>query len=70
MWNLNFVPSIIVQGKMIDNIENNITKTQDYVEEAKKETASAVVYQSKARRVSTSLTNYNFFCLLTESFYT
>jgi len=38
------------QGKMIDNIENNITKTQDYVEEAKKETASAVVYQSKARR--------------------
>jgi len=35
---------------MIDNIENNMQNTQNYVEVAKNETKAAVVYQSKARR--------------------
>jgi syntaxin 1A len=38
------------QGEMIDNIENNMQNTQNYVEVAKNETKAAVVYQSKARR--------------------
>jgi hypothetical protein len=36
---------------MIDNIENNINSTVNYVEQAKEETKQAVVYQKKARRV-------------------
>jgi hypothetical protein len=36
---------------MIDNIESNILNTQNYVEEAKKQTKEAVVFQAKARRV-------------------
>ena len=39
---------------MIDNIENNIRSTLDYVESAKEETKQAVVYQKKARRVRRS----------------
>lgn len=38
------------QGEMIDNIENNMSNTANYVEVAKNETKAAVVYQSKARR--------------------
>ncbi len=37
---------------MIDNIERNIMATVAYVEQANIETKAAVVYQSKARRVS------------------
>ena len=36
---------------MIDNIENNMMNTVQYVEVAKQETKAAVVYQKKARRV-------------------
>lgn len=36
---------------MIDNIERNISQTVDYVQSAKKETKTAVEFQSKARRV-------------------
>ncbi len=36
---------------MIDNIENNMANTSNYVEVAKNETKAAVVYQKKARRV-------------------
>ena len=36
---------------MIDNIENNIMNTVNYVEVAKNETKAAVVFQKKARRV-------------------
>lgn len=37
---------------MIDRIDFNVQQTQNYVAEAVKDTAQAVVYQSKARRVS------------------
>ena len=40
-----------LQGEMIDNIERNMDSAKEYVEVAKTETKSAVVYQSKARRV-------------------
>jgi t-SNARE complex subunit (syntaxin) len=36
---------------MIDNIENNMMNTVQYVETAKEETQKAVVYKKKARRV-------------------
>ena len=39
------------QGEMIDNIENNMRSTCEYVEQAKAETKQAVVYQKAARRV-------------------
>lgn len=38
------------QGEMIDNIENNMMNTVQYVETAKEETQKAVVYKKKARR--------------------
>ncbi len=41
----------LLQGEMIDNIENNMANTSNYVEVAKNETKAAVVYQKKARRV-------------------
>jgi hypothetical protein len=36
---------------MIDNIERNMSQAVDYVEQAKTETKTAVIYQKKARRV-------------------
>ncbi len=46
---------------MIDNIENNMANTGNYVETAKNETKAAVVYQKKARRVRIVL-NFNLIC--------
>ena len=46
-----FHKKFVIQGEMIDNIENNINSTVNYVEQAKEETKQAVVYQKKARRV-------------------
>lgn len=40
---------------MVDNIEVNVGKAVDHVEAAKTETKKAVRYQSKARKVRTSL---------------
>lgn len=42
----------LTKGELIQNIENNVSQTVDYVQTAKVETEKAVVYQSKARRVS------------------
>jgi syntaxin 1A len=51
------------QGEMIDNIENNINSTVDYVESAKVETKQAVVYQKKARRKKICII-ISVFCIL------
>lgn len=40
---------------MVDNIEVNVGKAVDHVEAAKTETKKAVKYQSKSRKVRTSL---------------
>ena len=40
---------------MIDRIEYNVEQSVDYIETAKADTKKAVKYQSKARRVSTSV---------------
>ncbi|XP_031417401.1 syntaxin-4 [Clupea harengus] len=42
------------QGEMIDNIENNILNSTNYVEKAVTDTAKAVVSSSKARKVKCS----------------
>ena len=47
----------ILQGEMIDRIEYNVEQSVDYIETAKADTKKAVKYQSKARRVSTVLSN-------------
>ena len=47
------------KGELIQNIEKNISQTTDYVQTAKVETEKAVVYQSKARRVSKFLSKKN-----------
>ncbi len=46
---------IMFQGNMVDNIEVNVGKAVDHVEAAKTETKKAVKYQSKSRKVQTSL---------------
>ncbi len=43
------------QGNMVDNIEVNVGKAVDHVEAAKSETKKAVKYQTKSRKVRTSL---------------
>lgn len=42
------------QGEMIDRIEYHVEHARDYIETAKQDTKKALVYQSKARRVSFS----------------
>ena len=48
---------------MIDNTENNINSTVDYVAQAKEETKQAAVYQKKARRVRKMKKNFFLFNL-------
>jgi len=43
------------QGEMIDRIEHNVESAAEYVQEAASDINKAVVYQSKARRVSACL---------------
>ena len=45
---------------MIDNIEQNMTRATEYVEQAKTETKQAVVYQKKARRVRIILVHISY----------
>lgn len=55
-----------LQGEMIDNIENNILNSTNYVEKAVTDTAKAVVSSSKARKVKCSHLKWSFemiFCL-------
>jgi len=42
------------QGEAINRIENHVQATYDYVEKAKEETAAALEYQKKARKVCCS----------------
>ena len=53
----------VVQGEMIDRIEYHVEHAVDYVQTATKDTKKAMIYQSKARRVSrtNSRTNRGFF---------
>lgn len=41
----------LLQGEMVNRIEANIMQSSDYVEKAKENTAKAVTYQQKARKV-------------------
>ncbi|RWS28475.1 syntaxin-like protein [Leptotrombidium deliense] len=54
------------QGEMIDRIEYHVANSKSYVDKAKQETSKAVLYQSKARRVSisdTKLSSLLFNCM-------
>lgn len=41
----------LLQGEMVNNIENNINQSSNYVEKAKDNTEKAVTYQRQSRRV-------------------
>lgn len=41
----------LLQGEMVNRIENNINQSSNYVEKAKENTEKAVTYQQKARKV-------------------
>uniref|UniRef100_A0A3B3ZJ43 t-SNARE coiled-coil homology domain-containing protein n=1 Tax=Periophthalmus magnuspinnatus TaxID=409849 RepID=A0A3B3ZJ43_9GOBI len=43
------------QGEMVDRIETNIKQSSNYVEKAKENTAKAVTYQAKARKVQCTI---------------
>lgn len=40
------------QGEMIDRVEYHVEHAMDYVQAATRDTTQALVYQSKARKVS------------------
>ena len=46
----------LLQGEMVNRIENNIKQSSNYVEKAKENTAAAVTYQKKARKVRCGFT--------------
>lgn len=41
----------VFQGDIVDNIEQNVSKSVDHIMEAKEQTKKAVRYQTKARKV-------------------
>jgi t-SNARE complex subunit (syntaxin) len=49
---------------MVDNIERNMMSAVSYIETAKAETKAAVVYQTKARRVSIQNNSFRISFLL------
>lgn len=46
----------LLQGEMVNRIENNINQSTDYVEKAKDNMEQAVTYQQKARKVGCDVT--------------
>jgi t-SNARE complex subunit (syntaxin) len=49
---MNLIIKYILQGAMIDNIEKHVVGASEHIEGAAKMTKKAVVYKSKARKVS------------------
>lgn len=51
-----FKQVVWIQGEMIDRIEYHVEHAVDYVQTATQDTKKALKYQSKARRVSFTIT--------------
>lgn len=47
----------LLQGEMVNRIENNINQSSNYVEKAKENTEKAVTYHKKARKVWRGVTS-------------